>query len=90
MVTEKNAGTRKTYTEEEKLAFLAKMKTAGRKGCKLPRINMAFSPDLYDYIRTMSKVSGISLTDFVNRVLRQYMSEHREQYDRAVEFRDSL
>ena len=87
---QKAEGSRKTYTEEERQAFMASLRTGGRKGCKLPRINMAFTPELYDYIRTMSKVSGLTLTVFLNTVLKQYMDEHREQYDRALEFRNSL
>lgn len=66
------------------------MKTAGRKGCRLPRINMAFAPELYDYVKTMSKVSGLTLTEFVNTVIKQYMDTHREQYDKALEFRNNL
>ena len=87
---QKAESNRKTYTEEERQEFMASLRTGGRKGCKLPRINMAFTPELYDYIRTMSKVSGLTLTVFLNTVLKQYMDEHREQYDRALEFRNSL
>lgn len=82
--------TRKTYTEAEAQEFLSSLKTAGRKGVKLPRLNMAFAPEVYDYIRTMSKVSGITLTEFVNKVMKQYMNEHMEQYEKAIEFRNSL
>lgn len=88
--TQKTEHARRTYSDEEKQEFLAAMKTAGRKGCRLPRINMAFAPELYDYIKTMSKVSGLTLTEFVNTVLNQYMNDHREQYDKALEFRNSL
>ena len=87
---QKAEGSRKTYTEEERQAFMASLRTGGRKGCRLPRINMAFTPELYDYIRTMSKVSGLTLTVFLNTILKQYMDEHREQYDKALEFRNSL
>lgn len=82
--------TRKTYTEAEAQEFLSSLKTAGRKGVKLPRINLAFSPEVYDFVKTMSKVSGITLTEFVNKVMKQYMDEHREQYEKAIEFRNSL
>ncbi len=87
---QKAEGSRKTYTEEERQAFMASLRTGGRKGCKLPRINMAFTPELYEYVRTMSKVSGLTLTVFLNTVLKQYMDEHREQYEKAIEFRNSL
>lgn len=56
----------------------------------MPRINMAFTPEIYDYIRTMSKVSDITLTEFVNTVMRQHMDEHQEQYRKAIEFRNAL
>ncbi len=88
--TQKTEHARRTYSEEEKQKFLTAMKTAGRKGLRLPRINMAFSPELYDYIKIMSKVSGLTLTEFVNTVLNQYMNDHREQYEKALEFRHSL
>lgn len=81
---------RKTYSPEEAAQFLAELKTAGRKGVKLPRINMAFAPDLYDYVRTMSKVTGQTLTEFVNLIVRQYMLEHSDLYEQAKAFRDSL
>lgn len=81
---------RKEYTAQERLDFLQEMKTAGRKGVKLPRINLAFSPDVYEYIQIMSRVRGESMTAFVNIALRQHIEEHRDLYDKAIEFRNSL
>ena len=81
---------RKTYTAEEKKEFLDTLKTAGHKGCKLPRINLAFSPEVYDYVRTMSKVSGVTLTEFVNKILQQSLEDNRAVYEKAVDFRNSL
>lgn len=81
---------RKTYTEEEAAEFLRTGRTSGRKGVKLPRINLAFLPDVYEYIQIMSRVRGESMTDFVNIALRQHMEEHHELYDKAIEFRNSL
>lgn len=81
---------RKTYTEEEAKAFMNDLKTTGRKGVKITRINMAFTPDNYDFIKTMSKVSGLTITEFVNRIMQQYMKEHMEQYEKAIEFRNSI
>ena len=81
---------RKTYTQAEKDEYQAALRTAGRKGCKLPRINLAFAPDLHDYIKTMATAAGMSYTDFVNIVLRQHMNDHQEQYEQAVKFRNSL
>ena len=81
---------RKTYTEQEKQDFKAQGITAGRKGAKLDRINMGFKPDVYDYITTMSRVRGETVTDFVNHILRRSMEENMELYQKAIEFRNSL
>ena len=81
---------RKTYQQDEAAAFTAQGKTSGRKGLKLPRINVAFAPDLYEYVRTMARVRGETLTDFVNDVLRQSMTENAEIYAKAIEFKNSI
>lgn len=81
---------RRTYTDEEAQEAMLSMSTSGKKGVKLPRINMAFAPDVYDYCKTMSQVRGEPLTKFVNYVLRQSMNEHMDVYEKALEFRNSL
>ena len=81
---------RRTYTEKETADYSNDRKTAGRKGMKLPRINLAFSPALYDYIRTMARAAGMSYTDFCNLVLQQHMDAHADEYKQAVKFRNSL
>lgn len=81
---------RKTYTEEEAAAILQTMKTAGYKGLKLPRINVAFAPDVYNYVTTMAQVRGQTITQFVNHIMRLNMEENMELYQKAIEFRNSL
>lgn len=81
---------RKTYSPEEALEMMQEMQTTGRKGVKLPRINLAFSPDNYLFIKTMSQVRGESLTAFVNHVLDLYREEHADIYEKAKEFRASI
>lgn len=81
---------RKTYTAQEAAEFMQNFKTSGRKGIKLPRINLAFAPDLYEYIQTMSRVRGENLTEFVNNILREHMEEHNDIYQKAIEFKNSL
>ena len=81
---------RRTYTEQEAAEIMQTLQTSGRKGIKLPRINLAFTPELHEYIITMSRVRGENLTQFVNYVLRQHMEEHRDIYEKAIEFRNSL
>lgn len=81
---------RKTYTAEEQLAALNSMKTAGRKGVKLPRINLAFTPENYEFIRIMAQVRGQSLTEFVNDMLKETRQNHADIYEQAIKFRNSL
>ena len=81
---------RRTYTAQEAQEFLSEMKTTGRKGLKAPRINMAFTPEMYEYIQTMARVSGMTLTDFVNLAMKQHKEEHKDLYEQAVKFRNSL
>lgn len=81
---------RKTYNKQEAHEFLQEMKTAGRKGLKLPRINVAFAPDLYEYCRTMARAAGMTYTDFVNLVLRQHMEQNADKYEKAIQFREDL
>ena len=81
---------RKTYSEEEAAAALDSLQTAGRKGVKLPRINLAFTPANYEFIKIMAQVRGQSLTEFVNDMLREARESHADLYQKAIEFRNSL
>ena len=65
-------------------------KTQGRKGCKAIRINMAFAPDVHDYVTTMARAAGMSITEFTNVVFRQHMENNMDQYEKAKEFRINL
>lgn len=77
---------RRTPTENEAAADMDAMQTQGKKGEKLPRMNMAFAPAVYDYIETMAKARGESMTAFVNAVLAKHKDEHEDIYKKAVDF----
>lgn len=81
---------RKEYDEQEKQEILESMHTTGKKGVKLPRINLAFAPSNYRYIEIMSRVRGENLTQFVNKIIADHMNEHADLYEKAQEFIDSL
>lgn len=81
---------RKTYTEQEQQEFREAGKTKGRKGCKAIRINMAFTPEVHEYIKTMARVRGESITDFTNYIFTRSMEENAEVYQRAKEFKESF
>ena len=81
---------RKTYTAEQAQEMRQAGTTQGRKGCKAIRINMAFSPEIHEYIKVMARVRGESVTDFTNYVFRQSMEENAELYERAKAFQESF
>lgn len=57
--------------------------TQGRKGAKLPRINMAFSPQNLEYLRVMAGLKGQSVTKYVNALVEQDMALNVEAYTAA-------
>ena len=81
---------RKTYNAQETADFSSSLKTAGRKGMKLPRVNLAFSPEIYDYVKTMSKASGMTYTEFLDKILRDHKEAHADTYQTIVDIRNSL
>lgn len=59
-----------TSTSEEykpKIEFGA---TQGKKGHKAPRINMAFTPENHEWLKTQSRKLGISATELANEAIK--------------------
>lgn len=81
---------RRAYSPQEAAELMETLKTAGRKGLKLPRMNMAFTPSNYQYIEIMSKAAGYNLTQFVNMALLQHRTDHEEEYRQVLELREKL
>lgn len=75
---------------EEQERRLKYMKTQGKKGCHAMRMNMAFQPDNYQYIKVMSRITGMTHTQYVNYVLEQYRLQNGEVYDKAKEIINML
>lgn len=75
------------YTEQEVQEARMQMKTQGKKGMKAARINMAFAPDTYDYIKVLSQAKGVSITQLVNEIIRQHMGipENKAAFEKAQE-----
>ena len=46
---------------------------------KFPRINIAFSPDNLEYLHIVSRIEGVSITEYVNMLINKNKS------DRAIE-----
>ena len=71
-------GQQGTASKEEAAARAAIGKTQGRKGCKATRINMAFWTDNYDFIEAGARAYGMTMTEFCNRILERYRTEHAD------------
>ena len=64
---------------EEKAERVAEGRTQGRKGCRMPRITMAFTPENHQYLQDKARLNGKSMTVTLNEILGQYRAEHRAQ-----------
>jgi len=58
-------------------------KTQGRKGQKLPRINMAFSQDNLEYLQLISRIEGISITKYVNHLIESDRKKRKDIIEKA-------
>ena len=58
-------------------------KTQGKKGMKMPRINMAFSPSNIDFVRIMAAIKGQTMTQYVNALLDKEREANGEAYEAA-------
>lgn len=72
-----------TASLEEQQERAAKLKTQGRKGCKAVRINTAFTPENHEYVKVMSKISGKTMTEFINVCIQVHREAHPEVYEQA-------
>lgn len=77
-------------TEDEVQTAREYGKTQGRKGVKALRVNMAFTPEVHDYIRVMARVRGETITQFTNHVFQVSMEQNAEIYHKAIDFFNSL
>ena len=86
----KRTGSQTPATEEEAEARKALMQTRGRKGVHLPRINMAFTPENHEYIKTMALITGQTMTEFLNNIIAEYRVQYDENYGEIAKMRDKV
>ena len=70
--------------QEEKTRREAEGRTQGRKGCEMTRINMRFTSENYEYIRTMAALNGQSMREFVNECVKDHRSRNAAKYARIT------
>ena len=81
---------RRTYTEEEAAALQDQGETRGRKGVKMPRINLAITPSNLDYVKIMCRTTGQTYQEFMNTLILQHKETHAETYNKAKELLKDL
>ena len=89
-ITEATQEARKEYSAQEAQEMREAGTTQGRKGCKAIRINMAFTPEVHEYIKVMARVRGESITDFTNYVFKQSMADNADLYEQAKSFQQAF
>ena len=72
-------------TQEEQLEKAPQKKhpTQGRKGQKLPRINMAFIHENLEYLQIMARIEGVSMTQYVNILIEADREKRADVIERA-------
>lgn len=83
-------GQQATASPEEQAERAAELRTQGRKGCKAPRINLAFTTENHEFIKVMAKASGRTMTQLTNDVIAAYRNEHPEFMEQAHNFLDFI
>lgn len=51
-----------------------------------PRINMAFEESLLDYLHIMSRLDGVSITQYVNQLITKDKETNQDAYLQALKF----
>ena len=87
-----NKKKRQTYSKKKTLEAQENMQTQGKKGIKLPRINLALTPSNYDYVKTMASMNGVSVTKFINNLIKNELNSgaNSDVYKEVLEIRNSI
>lgn len=88
-MSKRKNGQQKTASAREQNERAAQLRTQGRKGCKAPRINFAFSTANYDFVRVMARATGKTMTEIANMALDKYRAANGVLYERALEIIDT-
>lgn len=68
---------------QKQLEAQEEQRTQGRKGLKMPRMNMSFTPSNMEYLKIMAGISGITVTRYVNTLIEQDAANNTERYQKA-------
>ena len=79
-----------TLEDQEVFDASEERHTQGRKGMKLPRMNIALTPSQFDFVRVMSRIQGISMTNYIGYLISKEMKNNADVYQKAKELIDSV
>jgi len=88
---------KKGFNENPALAFISNTQNAlvtpntqdthkTQRVQKRARINMAFDDDNLEFLQIVSRIDGISITQAVNDMVREYHSKRKEEINKIKEY----
>lgn len=87
---QKDKAPRKEYSEAESLEAMETLKTSGKKGVHLPRMNLAFKPSNFNYLQDMSSFYGVSKTEYINQLIEDDHKKNKKVYEELLTFRSRV
>lgn len=64
--------------------------TQGKRGMKADRMNMAFSHENFEYMRTMAGLHKMTMTKYINRLIEEDRKRNLELYEKAKSLMEDL
>ncbi len=88
--TKRKTGRQGTASPEEAEERARLGITRGRKGTRMPKLNVALWADNYQYVKTVSRVVGVSMNDFINQIIQQHSERHPEILQQALDIMEKI
>jgi len=60
-------------------------RTQGRKGYKMPRMNISLTPSGVGYVKVMAGITGKSVTQYISDIVDKDAAANAERYQKARE-----
>ena len=70
---------------QDRIAAAEERRTQGRKGYKMPRLNISLTPSGMDYVKIMAGITGKSVTQYISDVVEKDAIVNAERYQKAKE-----
>jgi len=72
-----------TEETEEMIRAREERRTQGRKGMKAARVNTSFTPSNIEYLRKIAGLEGMSMTEYLNELVKRDMERRGEALKQA-------